>query len=259
MGQISRVDLVAALVDDIDLGPYQQTYRRRPLPSSGPIIGWAPRLKAYFWPRPEYDYAKSVSLLAPIVEVAGVIARALRPWDDATQIRALAFAHGVFAWGGVPQRNVTAEQVDCVIQTALGQGDDLRAPMNSGWTKVAAIATSHLEAEGRSQAIWDSRVAWCVVRRLDAILTSWGQQQVPACLPHIGRVPGRGGTRWSTQLRLKWPNAYMRWDAHFEASDLIREVRDELNRRGLVAPLPDGSEGPWTVRQVEMVLFMDGY
>lgn len=233
-------------------------YRTRRLPSD-PIIGWQARLCRYFWPRPDVGYNANVAAILPLEAEGRSIALATRPWDVSTQERALKFAQDIFRWGGVPQKKVTAEQVDQVIQMALLTSFPAGAPMNSGWTKVAAIVTAHLEEEGRSQAIWDSRVAWSLVRRLDALLFEAGHEHVPPCFPHIGRVPGRGGTRWMTPLRLNWPYAYGRWDAHFAASALVREMRDELNRRGIMAPRPDGSDGPWAVRQVEMVLFMDGY
>jgi len=52
---------------------------------------------------------------------------------------------------------------------------------------------------------------------------------------------------------------YKRWQSHLAATELIRESRDELNSRGISALGPDGEEAPWTVRSVELVLFMDGY
>lgn len=131
--------------------------------------------------------------------------------------------------------------------------------MNSGWTKVAAFLTAHLEAENRSQAICDSRVSYSLVRGMDGILHSCDYHSVPDWLADIGEIPGRGGYRWTAKRNLKWPRAYGRWESHLATSKLVREIRDELNRRGYLALKPDGSNSPWTVRSVEMVLFMDGY
>ena len=65
---------------------------------------------------------------------------------------------------------------------------------------------------------------------------------------------------------LTWPNGYRSWRAQLAASALVAEVRDILNANskeyGEMPQLdPRASEigGPWTVRGVEMVLFMDGY
>ena len=43
-------------------------------------------------------------------------------------------------------------------------------------------------------------------------------------------------------------------------SGLVYEIRNLLDADAYPAmPLPDGSTGPWTIRGVESVLFMDGY
>ena len=42
-------------------------------------------------------------------------------------------------------------------------------------------------------------------------------------------------------------------------SALVRAIRDELNAREEIAAAPGAGPEPWTLRQVEMVLFMDGY
>ena len=53
--------------------------------------------------------------------------------------------------------------------------------MNSGWTKVAAFASAHLESvPGRHpQVIFDSRVATAILSRLDSLLAKAGFSSVP--------------------------------------------------------------------------------
>lgn len=252
-----REDLIAALVADIDGEEFQARYRRKPY--KAPVTGWAARLEAYFWPEPAIDLAATIARLAPLMDRGRTLAEASRPWDAATRDLALRFATEVFAWGGVPQRNLEWEQIDLAVQAAL-HGERLdEAPMNSGRTKLAAFVTAHLENENRSQAIWDSRVSWSLVRRSDRILHHAGYVSVPDWLKGIGRVPGRGGTRWKELQKLKWPYGYARWESHLAASDLVRGLRDELNRRGMALPDRPLQGTRWTVRLVEMVLFMDGY
>jgi hypothetical protein len=215
-------------------------------------------LRSYFWPKPSCDYACTVKELKHLEAEGKALAEARSPWNDKAKVRANNFAKEVFAWGRVPQKNVTAEKVERVVDAALARSME-GAPMNSGWSKVAAFVTAHLEAENRSQAIWDSRVSRSVVQHIDVLLSGAGVSAIPAWLRHIGKVQGRNKMRWSTPLRFKWPNAYGRWNSHIAAADLIRELRDELNNRGMPALGPYGEEAPWTVRSVEMVLFMDGY
>jgi hypothetical protein len=254
-----RPTLIAALVDDIEREPFQPRYHLKPC--GKPVTGWHDRLKAYFWPNPRNGFAETMAALAPLAERGRRLAQAPRPWDAPTAAEAMAFATDVLNWGGVPQRGVTPAIIDAVIQAAL-TGEVGTAPMNSGWTKVAAFATAHLEDERHANAIWDSRVSWSVLRRSDSLLVSGGWPEVPevpAWLPHLGKVPGRGGTRWETPLLLHWPNGYARWEAHFAAAALVREIRDHLNRLEVKAPSPNGGTMAWTVRSIEMVLFMDGY
>jgi hypothetical protein len=74
-------------------------------------------------------------------------------------------------------------------------------------------------------------------------------------------VPGRGGTR-DQPYQLHWKSGYGRWDAQFFASLLVRIMRDALNedpRRYGLMPIAGSSDSAWTMRGVEIVLFMDGY
>ena len=187
----NRTGLIAALVVDIATEPFQPRYRRRP--SGEPVTGWEARLKAYFWPNRNCGFEATMERTAPLSERGHMIVAARRPWDTETEKRAVDFAHCVLKWGGVPQRTATSATIDAVIQAAL-TGEPGNAPMNSGWTKVA-FATAHLEKQGGSQAIWDSRVSWALLRRMDGLLTRGGWNKVPTWLAHIGRVPDHGGIR----------------------------------------------------------------
>lgn len=252
----NRQILISRLVESIEMDPLYTFYRLREC--GAPVTGWSARLKAYFWPNPQNSFAETMTALARLTKRGQRVAEAPRPWDEATAMEAVAFATDVLKWGGVPQRSVTPAIVDAVIQAALTRQAGT-APMNSGWTKVAAFATAHLEEEGRANAIWDSRVSWSLVRRIDHLLAGAGWQQVPVWLPDLGKVGGRGGTRWSKPLALHWPNGYANWASHFAATALVSDIRDYLNSSGRTAPSVSGGSTAWTVRTVEMVLFMDGY
>lgn len=255
-GSISFEDIVKRIVDDMSNEPFQPRYRNEPY---GPVtIGWTERLRTYFWPKPEFDLQATLKRVRELERAGTSIARQSAPWSEDTKRRAVEFANAVLDWGGVPQKAVTPEIVANVIRAAAGGPRD-GAPMNSGWTKVAAFATAHLETEDRSNAIWDSRVSWSLVRRLDRILHEAAHPMVPDFLRHIGKVPGRGGSRWSSPLQLRWRHVYGRWEAHFAAAETIRRLRDELNRREVPSIGVGGVAESWRVRTVEMVLFMDGY
>ncbi len=257
----TRADFVRVLVEWIEREPFQPRYRRKSF--GPPVVGWGSRLAAYFWPTPAVGFAQTARTLAPLLAEAKRLADALGDddWSEADGRGAVAFAQAVFSWGGVPQPKPAPATVAAVFRSALTGREHAGAPMNSGWTKVAAFATAHLESEAEGvvpQVIWDSRVATAVTFRLDELLHRAERRDPRVLFPGVGTVSGRGGTR-PRSLLLRWPSGYGRWDAQFAGSELVASVRDRLNESGSVMAEPDGGTAPWSVRGVEMVLFMDGY
>ncbi|PTB30674.1 hypothetical protein C9I56_00165 [Paraburkholderia caribensis] len=251
-------DLIKALVTDIETDPFRPIYRKVAI--GAPVTGWRARLDHYFWPRPEVGYHATVRELAPLLTLAKELATTVGRWTTAQRAQAVSFADQVFAWGGVPQRAFDDKTVETVIVSAIQRKVLPGALMNSGWTKVAAFATAHLEPEG-ALVIWDSRVAHSLIRRIDRLLVAQNVQTVPDSLNAIGRVPGRGGSRTPPPKYVVegWGNGYKSWASVFAGSALVRAIRDELNAREEIASAPGVLPQPWTLRQVEMVLFMDGY
>jgi hypothetical protein len=115
------------------------------------VVGWSARAASYFWLRPFMDLCATNEVLSPRFEEAGVLSRQLAAddgWTDEERRRPTVLAWQTLAWGGVTrQEDFGAPVVEWVFRRALGVpgGDD--APMNSGWTKVAALATAYLEEE----------------------------------------------------------------------------------------------------------------
>jgi len=258
----NRAMYLQTLVRHIHEQSWQPVYRQKPF--GAPVRGWDERLKAYFWPLPVNGYEQTCLDMHSIHERARLLALALTGnggWSEAEGVLAVQLANDIFTWGGVPQApdTVTPSTVEHVFQAALANDAGATANMNSGWTKVAAFATAHLEQDGTGlpQVIWDSRVATAIIGRLDALPAS---DATPAGLfPEIGVVTGRGGTR-PRALTQRWPSGYGRWSSQVAGSALVRELRDILNGGGYpLMPMPGARQGAWTTRGVEMVLFMDGY
>lgn len=270
-----RRELVGALVRSIHQEPFQPRYRTRAV---GPaVVGWPDRLRSYFWPMPEVDSAITGRLIEPWFYLAGVLSTRLveeGAWTADERADATALAWGMLAWGGTTrQGDFGRPVVEAVFRRALGLSGADDAPMNSGWSKVAALATGYLEGrpERAPHVIWDSRVSASIVFRLDAWMVNEGgpapsDANPKKVFPRIGIVPGRGGSRTAggsrepSRLRLDWAYAYGRWSSQDAGSELVRELRDELNGGNYPPmPTPDGRSVPWTIRGVESVLFMDGY
>ena len=258
----SRSRLVASLVDQLDHEPFQPIHRKAP--HGPPVQGWRARLESYFWPDPTTDYIHTTRLMQPWFTRAGRLSRILidgAAWTPDQRSEATELAWTMLEWGRVTrQRAFSPGTVERVFRKALGLDVQGPVPMNSGWTKVAALATAFREdhPSASPHVIWDSRVSTAVTTRLERLMLAEGLSQPKRLFPHIGPVPGRGGTR-PRPRNLRWAHAYQRWESQIRGSELIREVRDELNRRDLAMPHPIDGERTWTVRGVESVLFMDGY
>jgi hypothetical protein len=210
--------------------------------------------------------------MAPWYERACELARRLEErgaWTYDERTAACEVAWNMLKWGRTTrQSRYSPDVVEAVFRRALGMPIDADPPMNSGWTKVAALATAFLEGDPRRapHVIWDSRVSTSLVFRLDELLVEEGRADAKQLFPRIGVVPGRGGSRAPgrarhlSRLQLRWSYAYGRWPAQDAGSELVRELRDLVNE-GDYGPMPttSGSSSAWTVRGVESVLFMDGY
>lgn len=217
--------------------------------------GWDEKLKAYFWPGPLQNYATSSAKFGHLIAAASgfttkVVSGAA--WTASDDAAAVAWANAVFTWGGVPQKNNTPQNVRAVIEAALAHSTSSSAPMNSGWTKIAAIASEHFPLNVIRTVIWDSRVSNAIISTLDPHFS-------PVQVPSIGIVAGRGGSRPRT-FKSKWPSGYKSWNAQAAGSALIEDIRVILNSGSYPKmPLPCGGTSDWTTRGVEMVLFMFGY
>ncbi len=235
--------------------------------------GWIARLNAYFWPNPETGRAEVIIKLTPMLANLGAVVGLVVNWRQNnrgkklprpnsiwtlpnTERNAIKFANSILEWGGVKTRTNDSSEVLRVIWNTLDGKYSVDAPMNSGWTKVAAFTASI--SGTLDQAIWDSRVSTAVARRLGA--------PAPSPQNRILRViQGQGGTRPACLEALRnkgWPIGWggrkSAWNAHFAGGKIVAAIRDVLNSNLSLYGCPSDSE-QWSIRDVEMVLFMDGY
>lgn len=273
----SEVDALYALaqylVDVIDQKPFQAHHWRKPWGSVlGPPQGWKNRHESYFWPNPrcsgEHNHKQIedfVSRFRRLVEkIASKVAMVpeLSVWTGEDQDLAAVLAKEISAWGGLGQDTPMPEQVFKVVCNAVsGRVVFPDALMNSRWTKIAAFASEATQGGVEPQAIWDSRVSTGVIRNLDSIVNP--SARVFADL-HLTLIPGRGGTRPEVQNMLRsrgWRYGWggnNAWRAHFAGAKIITQIRDILNANPTKFGAPADSDR-WSVRAVEMALFMEGY
>lgn len=268
-------EFIKALVRWIDDAPYQPFYLKQP--AGDAVAGWQDRLTSFFWPKPRIGYALYYAMIEPLYYRAQELAKTLDsgdswnsdvPWDREWRDMAVKTAVELFDVSGTPQKGVTLDNVQKVIQAALSEDFNSTAKMNSGWSFLASAATSYLDAhpDRLPMVWWSSRVASSVISRLDFLLAEAGIDDLGQRFSNIGTIPGYGGTR-PRQYTHDWPDGYRSWKSQIAASQLVNRMVDILNtetdeqgnkRYGLM-PLPGGERSKWTVQGVQTVLFADGY
>jgi hypothetical protein len=250
-----HADPATIIVRYVAEAPFQEYRRRKPY---GPTKhGWGERLAAYYW---NGDWQTTC---ARLVRVSSQIQRAISKLEKRANDRVAAeeLLNGfkdACVWGNVrlpepDSRALAAEVLNVWEMLSQGQVPPSNCRLNSAWTKLYALAIPD------SCVIYDSRVATAVTSILDPTMRFASQAKWQA-YRNLGTVPGRGGSR-PRDLYWHWPNGYRVWASQTAANLLCREVVGKLNRQAVQQPdcrkIEDLS--PWTLREVEAVLFMEGY
>jgi hypothetical protein len=234
-----------------------QGYRQR-MPVGPTKHGWGERLAAYHW-RNNWEATR--------VELDGYssrIQRAIKTLKERADDRVareelLDSFKDVCVWGGVRLPESDARTLATQVLEVLKLLSQRQEPpsgyrLNSAWTKLYALALPD------RCVIYDSRVATAVTSILDPTMQFVSQGAKWQSYRSLGTVPGRGGSR-PRDLCWYWPNGYRVWASQMAANLLCREVLEELNRQAPARPDCRKLDypNPWTLREVEAVLFMEGY
>ena len=158
--------------------------------------GWRNRLLHYEWP---YRTA-FIEASEQVDRLANSLGELSRKFDRGC---ALSPAEGqrlqqatrkVFEWGGVTRgaskQNPPVELITSVIQSALSWVPVSGAPMDSGWTKIAALSTDWLEGTDRiPQVIYDSRVANALIRNVERLAAGEDKEFLSKVFPCLQSSP----------------------------------------------------------------------
>jgi hypothetical protein len=261
----SRTDLLLHLIDQIERNSWQRLYRNKYV---GPTITtWKIRLQNY-----GLISAPTPSLCAHLIWLASLKSNvcSYNPCNPTTHLIGNAVATGILKWGGVSRGNSgkVSKVLPSIVQSARSGRIFPSAPMNSGWTKVAAVF-SYYHRSSPPQVIWDSRVSLSVCHRLVIAAGAYclNSSQLTKLFPNLGWVPGRGGNRPKLMKCVSgwFPNRYGHWSAHVAGGQVAYEIAQLLNaKRSSPGPVESqqGEQLPvmlnWTPWLVACVLFMDG-
>lgn len=267
--QGSDIEYAKAIVAWIEEDPFTPMYQRQAVGDA--VSSWHDRLEAFFWPKPRAGLMQVSHFSDALMYRATILGEGIEnsiEWDDDDKNMAVKMANEIFLQAGLPQKEVTWENVYHVMESSIKADVHSKAKMNSGWSLLASFATHWLRGkENRIPMVcWNSRVATAIISRLDFLMVEAGYEQLDNRFANIGLVPGVGGTR-PRELSLNWPNGYRSWKTQVAASEFVNFMVDCLNNeknsdgslKYQAMPIPTGGRAPWTIQGVQLVLFSDGY
>lgn len=265
----SDKEFAKALVAWIEEDPFTPMYQREPVGEA--VSSWHDRLEVFFWPKPRNGLMQVSHTADALMYRAEILAKGIEKgtdWSEEDKLMAVKTANEIFLQAGVPQKEVTWENVYKVMESAIKADKDSTAKMNSGWSLLASFATHWLngKAERTPMICWNSRVSTSIISRLDFLLVEAGYEGLGDRFPDLGTVPGVGGTR-PREMSLNWPEGYRSWQTQIAASEfvnlMVECLNSEKNADGTLKyeamPIPTGGRAPWSIQGVQLVLFTDGY
>ena len=271
-----RGEILSEVVRRIHNSEWQRHYRNGAI--GDPVIGWTNRLKKY-----ALASQQEPSLFEHLqwLKSQEGRARAFIPANPAHEVTGQELGAEILVWGGVERGNLDRlpTVIGPVCETArTGQRVD-NAPMNSGWTKIAAVF-SYYHDGAPPQVIWDSRVSLSVCRRIAEVAADMNinQETIQRLFPDLGWIPGRGGRErrlgYQRTAAHYFRKRYGHWDAHFAGGAVVAEMARILNENANLYGFPaqaltaeeNAAANPhncawfedWTPWLVACVLFMDG-
>ena len=263
-GGENKPDRIArAFVDFLREKPFRISLHRgdrRAWYPEQPVVGWEPRLNTYLWDGVGWDetalvtnrFVERLNLLKTSTselrnrqEEAGKIYKDIAAWCNPRAT-------------SLPD-HVVLEHLDKVWASGIDTVD-------STLTNLYAFARPD------EYVIYDSRVGTAILSIAEDIYRyrtfSRGNEFCPAgsiariesvnlyfrsVYPNIGIYDGAGGSRPRAFRFKDWPTGYRNVSAQLDANDLCCRIVRHLNKIG------EGARKNWSLREVEAVLFMEGY
>jgi hypothetical protein len=220
-------------------------------PASGPAMGWLQRLNSYEWN--SKDWATTSATLNSIITAISAIKS--MPMPSALHHSKTEYDK-IRKWGNPKGKKRPADEV---LPLLIKIWKNCITEVDSTLTKLYALA------DPDNFVMYDSRVATAIISIAEDIYrvrylkknnkTTRVDTVNEFCkvFNHLGLYRGTGGTRPRGARYPKWPYAYTGVPAQMQANILCKAIRDELNKHN------EDGKSDWTLREVEAVLFMEGY
>lgn len=221
-------------------------------PSEGPVNGWHNRLLAYEWNGNDWlaTSAKVRRFISDLSKLRGQYSN-LSPAELNEEAQRI--YREIKKWGN----RLGVDRNGAFVSDRLqGIWSGSPSDVDSTLTKLYAFA------DPDHYVIYDSRVAAAIVSIAEDVyryksVNGRREETVNkifhACFPHLGIFPGAGGTRSRGTRWSGWPSSNLNINAQFDANRLCSAMVGCLNR------CKEDGRSDWNLREVEAVLFMEGY
>jgi len=229
-----------------------------------PQVGWKNRLKFYAWTSGGKELAPNWGETNSLIKN---FSKELRPLieriesDEPVSAESLKDIYEkIKEWGNPRGAERSGAQVLAALKKVVSHANGGAAPpVDSTLTKVYAMAWPD------EYAIYDTRVAASIVTIAEDLYRRTRLKGFCERFPALGHMDTASisGTRPRGRRLEKnspedlvfggWPNAYKKWPAQLDANRLCLGIQKVLNKRRI------GGRTAWSLREVEAVLFMEGY
>jgi len=249
------LEVAPLLVDHVRNLPFRQFINTNRggkwYPEHGPITGWLERLNHYSWNG--RGWAETQRILHQLTDrIAQLRNNCKQELNRNLENEAQEIYDDIRTWGN-PRGTQREGQELLAMLEALWKENQINL-VDSTLTKLYAMSNPD------EFVIYDSRVAASIVTLAEDIfrMRNRNGQRIDTVFdfqkmyPNLGTYGGVGGTR-PRGTRAKWPNAYGNVDAQLQANALCKSIVVCLNEEA------EDNKTDWNLREVEAVLFMDGY
>ncbi|MEE2003159.1 hypothetical protein QWY20_17025 [Alkalimonas sp. MEB108] len=240
------------VIDYLTQIPFQYYFKKQRIKHpKKPARGLNERLNAYFWPDLSTGWLTTQQEIGKFInEFKDIEQYSDHPTSDGKLFNLF---KRICDWGGVKMPDISAPDLKQQVFAVLNMLDKGNVPgpefkINSAYTKLYAVARPN------AFVIFDSRVAAALTSILDSGYEEFSSLPDWSKYSGLGFVNGRGGSR-PRVLQHNWKNGYQKWSAQLAANKLCLDIIDLINQKydqyGLAQPI--------TLREIEAILFMEGY
>lgn len=252
---LSQDRLARAYVEYISKESYQvRLVKEKEYYPVVPALGWLSRRDAYRWQT--RTWAETTQVLQRIERRLVVLRASVEKGEhkdcpEEIESQAIEIYNEIKKWGNPRGPKYTGREILNFLQDVW---IDKPKCVNSSLTKMYALAMPD------AYVMYDSRVAAAIISIAESIIIYDHEcsrdlavaHSLRKAYPALGRIHSKYGTR-GRKAKIKWPNAYRCVQAQHQANDLCVRIKDYLNKVRM------DKSGSWTLRDVEAVLFMEGY